>query len=102
MPVLPPWASLSKAAMSWPGWLDGICRDWEALPFAQEKHNKLQEHGWDQLELCWEEEGSYEAPEMPERKHRALCKEPNRNFSGSRTLLPAAHARFWSQLAVVS
>ena len=42
------------------------------------------------------------SPEMPERKHRALCKEPNRNFSGSRTLLPAAHARFWSQLAVVS
>lgn len=61
-----------------------------------------EEKDWDQLELCWEEEGSYEAPEMPERKHRALCKEPNRNFSGSRTLLPAAHARFWSQLAVVS
>ena len=31
--------------------------------------------GWDQLELCWEEEWSYEAPEMLERKHRALCKE---------------------------
>lgn len=29
--------------------------------------------------ICWEEEGSYEAPEIQERKRRVLCKELDRN-----------------------